>query len=94
MAIFDPAATKTLVFFSLLIVTLPLASFFTSKCVFVGEFPGFQLHCLVSEVFNVTNSSAYLYGAVVAIVVVHLILLSFVIVAFSDSKKDSERKTE
>ncbi|KAG5450702.1 hypothetical protein CRM22_003705 [Opisthorchis felineus] len=81
MAIFDPAATKTLVFFSLLIVTLPLASFFTSKCVFV-------------EVFNVTNSSAYLYGAVVAIVVVHLILLSFVIVAFSDSKKDSERKTE
>ncbi|TPP56984.1 hypothetical protein FGIG_11374 [Fasciola gigantica] len=81
MALVDSSATRTLVMFSLLIITLPVASFFTSKCVF-------------SSFFHVTDSSAYIYGAIVSVVVVHLILLSFVLVAFSDNKKDSEGKHE
>ncbi|KAF5394544.1 hypothetical protein PHET_11194 [Paragonimus heterotremus] len=81
MAVLDPGATRTVVFFSLLIITLPLASFFASKFTFTGF-------------FDVSDSSAYIYGAIVSVVVVHIVLLCFVIVAFSDSKTDVQRKSD
>ncbi|CAH8493621.1 unnamed protein product [Dicrocoelium dendriticum] len=81
MAVVDPAATRALVLFSLSMIALPLVSLFASHHVF-------------SRVFDISNSSSYIYGAIVAVVTVHIVLLCFVLHAFSDSKKDTQTKSD
>nr|CAH8842338.1 unnamed protein product [Trichobilharzia regenti] len=69
----DPRASRMLVLFSILIIVLPLSSLFISKFV-------------LSDFFHMDGSASYIGAAVVSIVVVHIVLLGFIVVAFSETK--------
>ena len=63
---------RKMLFFTLLMTIAPLGSFFLSKDY---VFQGF---------FNVSYASSYTYAAIVAVIVVHIVLISFLFVAFRE----------
>lgn len=73
---------RKMLFFTVMMTIAPLASFFISKdYVFEG-------------VFNMPNSSSYIYSAFVAVVVIHIILFAFLYVAFRDDRPGKTTKTD
>ena len=63
---------RKMVFFTLLMTVAPLGSFFIAKdYVFEGY-------------FQISSRFSYSYSAVVAVIVVHIVLISFLIVAFRE----------
>jgi len=61
-----------MLFFILLMAIAPLGSFFIAKdYVFEG-------------IFNISNHYSYTYSAIVAVIVVHIVLISFLFVAFRE----------
>ncbi|KAK7098102.1 hypothetical protein V1264_004976 [Littorina saxatilis] len=66
------AAMKKMLIFTVMMVILPIFSYFFSKAV---VFEGFM---------GMTGSSSYFYAAITAIVIVHVILAMFIYVAFTE----------
>ena len=63
---------RKMLFFTVLMTVAPLGSFFFSKdYIFRG-------------IFDVPNASSYTYAAIVAVIVVHIVLISFLFVAFRE----------
>uniref|UniRef100_A0A8C4QZA8 Vacuolar ATPase assembly factor VMA21 n=2 Tax=Myxinidae TaxID=7762 RepID=A0A8C4QZA8_EPTBU len=62
-------------FFTVLMVTLPIGLYFASK-VFVFE-----------GTFGMSNRDSYFYAAIVAVVAVHVVLAMFVYVAWNDGAR-------
>ncbi|CAG2180606.1 unnamed protein product [Oppiella nova] len=62
----------TLVFYSIAMVTLPIAAYFVSR------------HVL--ELF-ISGQSANIYSAISAVIVVHIILFGFVYIAYNEDKQ-------
>ncbi|XP_064876078.1 vacuolar ATPase assembly integral membrane protein VMA21-like isoform X1 [Oncorhynchus nerka] len=71
------SALKTLLFFTILMVTLPIGLYFASKAyIFQGS-------------LQMSNSDSYFYAAIVAVLAVHVVLALFVYVAWNEgSTKD------
>ncbi|XP_014053974.1 vacuolar ATPase assembly integral membrane protein vma21 [Salmo salar] len=71
------SALKTLLFFTILMVTLPIGLYFASKAyIFEGS-------------LQMSNSDSYFYAAIVAVLAVHVVLALFVYVAWNEgSTKD------
>ncbi|KAL0974359.1 hypothetical protein UPYG_G00219400 [Umbra pygmaea] len=71
------SALKTLLFFTILMVTVPIGLYFASKAyIFEGS-------------LQMSNSDSYFYAAIVAVLAVHIVLALFVYVAWNEgSTKD------
>ncbi|KAK7922129.1 hypothetical protein WMY93_009031 [Mugilogobius chulae] len=66
------SALKTLLFFTILMVTLPIGLYFASKAyVFEGS-------------MKMSSSDSYFYAAIVAVLAVHVVLALFVYVAWNE----------
>ncbi|XP_076018962.1 vacuolar ATPase assembly integral membrane protein vma21 [Genypterus blacodes] len=66
------SALKTLLFFTILMVTLPIGLYFASKSyVFEGS-------------MKMSSSDSYFYAAIVAVLAVHVVLALFVYVAWNE----------
>uniref|UniRef100_A0A8D0DZS5 Vacuolar ATPase assembly factor VMA21 n=1 Tax=Salvator merianae TaxID=96440 RepID=A0A8D0DZS5_SALMN len=63
---------RTLLFFTALMIMLPIGLYFSSKA-YVFE-----------AVFGMTNRDSYFYAAIVAVVAVHVVLALFVYVAWNE----------
>jgi vacuolar ATPase assembly integral membrane protein VMA21 len=71
-----------MLFFTILMTVAPLASFFISKdYIFEG-------------IFNVSNRSSYTYAAIVAVIVVHIVLITFLFVAFREDIPTSKNTSK
>lgn len=71
---------RKMVFFTLLMTVAPLGSFFIAKdYIFEGY-------------FQISNRYSYTYSAVVAVIVVHIVLISFLIVAFRENIPNEKKK--
>ena len=71
-----------MLFFILLMAIAPLGSFFIAKdYVFEG-------------IFNISNRYSYTYSAIVAVIVVHIVLISFLFVAFKEDIPYKKTSTE
>ncbi|CAH1268421.1 vacuolar ATPase assembly integral membrane protein VMA21-like [Branchiostoma lanceolatum] len=66
---------RTLLVFTLLMVTAPISLYFMSKTI------------VFEGMLSMEENDAYFYGAIVAVVVVHIILVMFVVVAFREKPK-------
>uniref|UniRef100_A0A8C5PTP4 Vacuolar ATPase assembly factor VMA21 n=1 Tax=Leptobrachium leishanense TaxID=445787 RepID=A0A8C5PTP4_9ANUR len=66
---------KTLLFFTMLMIMLPIGLYFTSK-VYVFE-----------GAYGMTNRDSYFYAAIVAVVAVHVVLAMFVYVAWNEGSR-------
>ncbi|XP_067663972.1 vacuolar ATPase assembly integral membrane protein VMA21-like isoform X2 [Haliotis asinina] len=66
---------KTMIMFSIGMITCPIFSYFFSKS-FIFE-----------GVFGMPHESSYFYSAIVSIVVVHIILFMFIYVAWTEDAK-------
>ncbi|XP_053328523.1 vacuolar ATPase assembly integral membrane protein VMA21 [Spea bombifrons] len=66
---------KTLLFFTLLMIMLPIGLYFSSK-VYVFE-----------GAYGMSNRDSYFYAAIVAVVAVHVVLAMFVYVAWNEGSK-------
>ncbi|XP_072285814.1 vacuolar ATPase assembly integral membrane protein VMA21 [Pyxicephalus adspersus] len=66
---------KTLLFFTMLMIMVPIGLYFTSK-VYVFE-----------GAYGMSNSDSYFYAAIVAVVAVHAILALFVYVAWNEGSR-------
>uniref|UniRef100_A0A8C5GAR3 Vacuolar ATPase assembly factor VMA21 n=1 Tax=Gouania willdenowi TaxID=441366 RepID=A0A8C5GAR3_GOUWI len=74
------AALKTLLFFTILMVTLPIGLYFTSKTyVFEGS-------------MKMSSSDSYFYAAIVAVLAVHVVLALFVYVAWNEGPPKGKGK--
>ncbi|XP_036126895.1 vacuolar ATPase assembly integral membrane protein VMA21 isoform X1 [Molossus molossus] len=66
---------KTLLFFTVLMITVPIGLYFTTKSyVFEGA-------------FGMSNRDSYFYAAIVAVVAVHVVLALFVYVAWNEGSR-------
>ncbi|KAJ7310455.1 hypothetical protein JRQ81_007374 [Phrynocephalus forsythii] len=66
---------RTLLFFTALMIMLPIGLYFSSKTyIFEG-------------IFGMSNRDSYFYAAIVAVVVVHLVLALFVYVAWNEGSR-------
>ncbi|XP_007891232.1 vacuolar ATPase assembly integral membrane protein vma21 [Callorhinchus milii] len=66
---------KTLLFFTFLMITLPIGLYFGTKSyVFEGT-------------FGLSDKDSYFYAAIVAVVAVHVVLALFVYVAWNEGSK-------
>ncbi|XP_003225621.1 vacuolar ATPase assembly integral membrane protein VMA21 [Anolis carolinensis] len=66
---------RTLLFFTALMIMLPIGLYFSSKTyVFEG-------------VFGMTNRDSYFYAAIVAVVAVHVVLALFVYAAWNEGSR-------
>ncbi|XP_054437774.1 vacuolar ATPase assembly integral membrane protein VMA21 isoform X1 [Pteronotus mesoamericanus] len=66
---------KTLLFFTALMITVPIGLYFTTKSyVFEGA-------------FGMSNRDSYFYAAIVAVVAVHVVLALFVYVAWNEGSR-------
>ncbi|XP_056294809.1 vacuolar ATPase assembly integral membrane protein vma21 [Pseudoliparis swirei] len=66
------SALKTLLFFTILMVTLPIGLYFATKAyVFEGS-------------MKMSSSDSYFYAAIVAVLAVHVVLALFVYVAWNE----------
>ncbi|NP_001089490.1 vacuolar ATPase assembly integral membrane protein vma21 [Xenopus laevis] len=63
---------KTLLFFTILMIMLPIGLYFSSK-VYVFE-----------GTYGMSNRDSYFYAAIVAVVAVHVVLAMFVYVAWNE----------
>ncbi|XP_064182565.1 vacuolar ATPase assembly integral membrane protein vma21-like [Anguilla rostrata] len=71
------SALKTLLFFTILMVTMPIGLYFVSKAyVFEGS-------------MGMSNNDSYFYAAIVAVVAVHVVLALFVYVAWNEGSRQS-----
>uniref|UniRef100_A0A1A7X6L5 VMA21 vacuolar H+-ATPase homolog n=1 Tax=Iconisemion striatum TaxID=60296 RepID=A0A1A7X6L5_9TELE len=74
------SALKTLLFFTILMVTLPIGLYFTSKAyIFEGS-------------MKMSSSDSYFYAAIVAVLAVHVVLALFVYVAWNEGAPKSKGK--
>ncbi|XP_073455391.1 vacuolar ATPase assembly integral membrane protein VMA21 [Aquarana catesbeiana] len=71
---------KTLLFFTILMIMLPIGLYFSSK-VYVFE-----------GAYGMSNRDSYFYAAIVAVVAVHAILALFVYVAWNEGSKQQWRE--
>ncbi|KAG9338624.1 hypothetical protein AGOR_G00069160 [Albula goreensis] len=69
------SALKTLLFFTVLMVTLPIGLYFASKA-YVFE-----------ASMGMSNNDSYFYAAIVAVVAVHVVLALFVYVAWNEGSR-------
>ncbi|KAJ8396778.1 hypothetical protein AAFF_G00013770 [Aldrovandia affinis] len=69
------SALKTLLFFTILMVTLPIGLYFASKA-YVFE-----------ASMGMSNNDSYFYAAIVAVVAVHFVLALFVYVAWNEGSQ-------
>lgn len=68
-----------MLFFTILMTVAPLASFFIAKdYIFEG-------------IFNIPRSNSYTYSAIVAVIVVHIVLITFLFVAFRENIPGQKR---
>ncbi|XP_019377180.1 PREDICTED: vacuolar ATPase assembly integral membrane protein VMA21 isoform X1 [Gavialis gangeticus] len=66
---------RTLLFFTALMITLPIGLYFSSKAyIFEGT-------------FGMSNRDSYFYAAIVAVVAVHVVLALFVYVAWNEGSR-------
>uniref|UniRef100_A0A3P9KHH8 Vacuolar ATPase assembly factor VMA21 n=1 Tax=Oryzias latipes TaxID=8090 RepID=A0A3P9KHH8_ORYLA len=74
------SALKTLLFFTILMVTLPIGLYFTTKAyVFEGS-------------MKMSSSDSYFYAAIVAVLAVHVVLALFVYVAWNEGAPKGKGK--
>ncbi|KAK6480212.1 vacuolar ATPase assembly integral membrane protein vma21 [Huso huso] len=66
------SALKTLLFFTILMITLPIGLYFASKSYFF------------EATLGLSNNDSYFYAAIVAVVAVHMVLAMFVYVAWNE----------
>ena len=66
-------AFRTLLLFSLLLLSAPIFSFFVSK------------HYVFEDIYGMETQTASIYAAVVAVVLVHVIVALFIYVAWKES---------
>ena len=75
-------AFRKMLFFTVMMTVVPITSFFISKAyIFEG-------------IFNMADSSSYLYSAGLAVIVVHIILVAFLYVAFRDDQSAAKTKVD
>jgi NADH:ubiquinone oxidoreductase subunit 5 (subunit L)/multisubunit Na+/H+ antiporter MnhA subunit len=73
---------RKMLFFTLLMTTAPLASFFIVKdYVFEG-------------IFHISSRYSYTYSAIVAVIVVHIVLITFLFVAFREEIPSKTKSIE
>ncbi len=73
---------RKMLFFTIMMTIAPLASFFISKTyVFEG-------------IFQMIDSSSYIYSTFIAVIVVHIILFAFLYVAFRDDGSKQKTKVD
>ncbi len=73
---------RKMLFFTIMMTVAPLASFFISKTyVFEG-------------IFQMIDSSSYIYSTFIAVIVVHIILFAFLYVAFRDDGSKQKTKVD
>ncbi|KAB5522752.1 hypothetical protein PHYPO_G00163040 [Pangasianodon hypophthalmus] len=71
------AVLKTLLFFTILMITLPIGLYFTSKkYLFEGS-------------LGYSSNDSYFYAAILAVVAVHVVLALFVYVAWNEGSRQS-----
>ncbi|XP_027033829.1 vacuolar ATPase assembly integral membrane protein vma21 [Tachysurus fulvidraco] len=71
------AVLKTLLFFTILMVTLPIGLYFASKkYLFEGS-------------LGYSSNDSYFYGAILAVIAVHVVLALFVYVAWNEGSRQS-----
>lgn len=63
----------TLLFFSILMITLPITAFFMSQYI-------------VENYFHVSMSNSYIYSTACSVVVIHIILAFFIYYAYKEDK--------
>ncbi|NP_001277709.1 vacuolar ATPase assembly integral membrane protein Vma21 isoform 1 [Mus musculus] len=69
------ATLKTLLFFTALMITVPIGLYFTTKAyIFEGA-------------LGMSNRDSYFYAAIVAVVAVHVVLALFVYVAWNEGSR-------
>lgn len=74
------SALKTLLFFTILMVTLPIGLYFVSKAyIFEGS-------------MKMSSSDSYFYAAIVAVLAVHVVLALFVYVAWNEGTPKGKGK--
>lgn len=95
------SALHKLLFFSLLIIGVPLACMFILKQVFESKFLQSMDNCLLLvkisylDVFHYSHSDSLLYAAIIAVILVNVILGIFVYVAYTEDdtpKKVTEKR--
>ncbi|TKS72520.1 Melatonin receptor type 1C [Collichthys lucidus] len=76
------SALKTLLFFTILMVTLPIGLYFASKAyIFEGS-------------MKMSSSDSYFYAAIVAVLAVHVVLALFVYVAWNEGAPKGKGKDD
>lgn len=70
-------ALKSLLFYSLMMITLPLVAFFATRNI-------------VENYLGVISSSSYIYSTIVSVVVVHIVLGLFVYHAYNEKPGKQE----
>ncbi|TRY80177.1 hypothetical protein DNTS_003414 [Danionella cerebrum] len=71
------SALKTLLFFTLLMVTLPIGLYFASKSLLFEGSLGYS------------SNDSYFYAAIVAVLAVHVVLALFVYVAWNEGSRQT-----
>ncbi|XP_051981692.1 vacuolar ATPase assembly integral membrane protein vma21-like [Xyrauchen texanus] len=66
---------KTLLFFTILMITLPIGLYFASKSFLFEAFLGYS------------SNDSYFYAAIVAVLAVHVVLALFVYVAWNEGSR-------
>ncbi|KAL6479637.1 hypothetical protein MHYP_G00106700 [Metynnis hypsauchen] len=73
------SALKTLLFFTVLMVTVPIGLYFASKAyIFEGS-------------LQMSNTDSYFYAAIVAVLAVHVVLALFVYVAWTEGSSQRRK---
>lgn len=73
------SALKTLLFFTVLMVTVPIGLYFASKSyIFEGS-------------LQMSNTDSYFYAAIVAVLAVHVVLALFVYVAWTEGSSQKKK---
>ncbi|XP_076878759.1 vacuolar ATPase assembly integral membrane protein vma21-like [Brachyhypopomus gauderio] len=73
------SALKTLLFFTILMVTVPIGLYFASKTyIFEGS-------------LQMSNTDSYFYAAIVAVLAVHVVLALFVYVAWTEGSSQRRK---
>ncbi|XP_039669778.1 vacuolar ATPase assembly integral membrane protein vma21 [Perca fluviatilis] len=76
------SALKTLLFFTILMVTLPIGLYFATKAfLFEGS-------------MKMSSSDSYFYAAIVAVLAVHVVLALFVYVAWNEGTPKGKGKDD
>ncbi|MCJ8748887.1 hypothetical protein PDJAM_G00170030 [Pangasius djambal] len=71
------AVLKTLLFFTILMITLPIGLYFASK------------KYLFEESLGYSSNDSYFYAAILAVVAVHVVLALFVYVAWNEGSRQT-----